>query len=58
MEEIPRQSSQVIQTVSLPSAPDPELERKNLIFGLALFALFLVLFCAVIAAAFVYLAVD
>jgi hypothetical protein len=37
---------------------DPELERKNLIFGLALFALFLVLFCAVIAAAFVYLAVN
>ena len=37
---------------------DPELERKNLILGLALFGLFLVLFCAVIAAAFVYLAVD
>ena len=37
---------------------DPELERKNLIFGLALFALFLVLFGAVIATAFVYLAID
>jgi hypothetical protein len=37
---------------------DPELERKNLIFGLALFGLFLVLFGAVIAAAFIYLAVD
>jgi hypothetical protein len=37
---------------------DPELERKNLILGLALFALFLVLFCAVIGAAFLYLAVD
>jgi hypothetical protein len=58
MERMPRESSQVIQTVSLPSTPDPELERKNLIFGLALFALFLVLFGAVIAAAFVYLAVD
>jgi hypothetical protein len=58
MERMPRESSQVIQTVSLPSDPDPELERKNLIFGLALFALFLVLFCAVIAAAFVYLAVN
>ena len=37
---------------------DPGLERKNLILGMTLFALFLVLFCAVIAAAFVYLAVD
>jgi hypothetical protein len=58
MEGLPRQSSQVIQTVSLPSAPDPDLERKNLIFGLALFGLFLVLFAAVIGAAFVYLALD
>jgi hypothetical protein len=37
---------------------DPELERKNLVLGLALFGLFLLLFGAVIAAAFVYLAVD
>ena len=44
-------------TVVEPVAMDADLERKNLIFGLALFALFLVLFCAVIAAAFVYLAV-
>ena len=47
----------VVHTVVAPVAMDAELERKNLIFGLALFALFLVLFCAVIAAAFVYLAV-
>jgi hypothetical protein len=39
-------------------ASQRELEGKNLILGLALFGLFLVLFCAVIAAAFVYLAVD
>jgi len=37
---------------------DPELERKNLVLGLALFALFLLLFGAVVAAAFIYLAVD
>jgi hypothetical protein len=37
---------------------DPELERKNLILGLALFGLFLALFAAIIGAAFVYLALD
>jgi hypothetical protein len=37
---------------------DPELERKNLRLGLALFGLFIVLFGAVMAAAFIYLAVD
>ena len=37
---------------------DPELERKNLVLGMALFALFLLLFAAVVAAAFIYLAVD
>jgi hypothetical protein len=37
---------------------DPELERKNLVLGLALFGLFLLLFGAVVAAAFIYLAVD
>jgi hypothetical protein len=42
----------------MSEASERELERKNLVLGLALFALFLVLFCAVIAAAFVYLAVD
>jgi hypothetical protein len=36
----------------------PELERKNLIFGLALFGLFLLIFGATIAVALVYLALD
>jgi hypothetical protein len=45
--------------VPVPSeASQRELERKNLILGLALFGLYLLLFGAVIAAAFVYLAVD
>jgi len=42
----------------LSEASQRELERKNLILGLALFGLFLLLFGGVIAAAFVYLAVD
>ena len=37
---------------------DPELERKNMILGLALFGLFLVLFGATVVIALVYLAVD
>ena len=36
----------------------PDLERKNLIWGLALFALSLVLLGGTIAVAFVYLALD
>ena len=35
-----------------------ELERKNLRLGLALFGLFLLLFGATVAIAFIYLAVD
>jgi len=35
-----------------------ELERKNLIWGLALFGLFLVLLGVTVAIAFVYLALD
>jgi hypothetical protein len=38
--------------------PDPELERKNMILGLALFGLFLVLFGATVVIALVYLALD
>jgi hypothetical protein len=45
-----------ILTVVKPVEMDAELERKNLVFGLALFALFLLLFVAVVVAAFVYLA--
>ncbi len=37
---------------------DPELERKNMILGLALFGLFLVLFGVTVVIAFVYLALD
>jgi hypothetical protein len=36
----------------------PELERKNLILGLALFGLFLLLLLATIVIALVYLALD
>ncbi len=38
--------------------PTPELERKNLVLGWALFALFLVLFAGTIGVAFLYLALD
>jgi hypothetical protein len=37
---------------------DPQLARKNAIFGWALFALFLILFAGVIGIAFLYLAAD
>jgi hypothetical protein len=37
---------------------DDDLGRKNLIWGLALFGLFLVLLGLTVAIAFVYLAVD
>jgi hypothetical protein len=36
----------------------PELERKNLVLGWALFAVFLVLFAGTIGIAFLYLALD
>ena len=36
----------------------PELERRNLILGWALFAVFLVLFAGTIGVAFLYLALD
>ena len=37
---------------------DPEIERKNVAWGWAMFALFVVLFAATIAVAFIYLAVE
>ena len=37
---------------------DPELARRNTIFGLALFGLFCLLFLGTIAVAFLYLAAD
>jgi hypothetical protein len=36
----------------------PGAERKNMVLGLGLFALFLVLFALTVAAAFIYLALD
>jgi hypothetical protein len=36
----------------------PELARKNVLLGLALFGLFLVLFAGTFAVALIYLAVD
>jgi hypothetical protein len=37
---------------------DPELERKNMLFGWALAGVFIVLFAGTIAVAFIYLAVS
>ena len=37
---------------------DPELARKNVIFGWALFGLFLLLFAGTIGVALLYLAAD
>ena len=37
---------------------DPELERKNMLWGWALFALFWVLFAGTFGIALVYLALD
>lgn len=37
--------------------PGPELARRNIVFGLALFGAFVVLFAGTIVVAFIYLAV-
>jgi hypothetical protein len=37
---------------------EPELARKNMLLGLALFGLFVVLFGVTVAIAFIYLALD
>jgi hypothetical protein len=37
---------------------DPELARRNVVFGWALFGLFLLLFAGTIGVAFLYLAAD
>ncbi len=37
---------------------DPEIERRNLLWGWGLFALFMLLFAGTLAVAFVYLAFD
>ena len=41
-----------------PREPSPEEARSNTLFGLALFAIALLLFGAVVGLAFVYLALD
>jgi hypothetical protein len=41
-----------------PVEHNAELSRKNLVWGLALFGLFLVLLAGVVAVAFIYLAAD
>ncbi|HEY8192825.1 MAG TPA: hypothetical protein VIF36_02770 [Gaiellaceae bacterium] len=41
-----------------PVEPGDELARKNMLFGLALFGLFLLLFAGVWLVAFIYLALD
>jgi hypothetical protein len=38
--------------------PTPELERKNILFGLALFGIFLFLFAGTVGVALLYLALD
>jgi hypothetical protein len=46
------------ETTHAPVDPERELARKNMVWGWALFGLFLVLFAGTVAVAFVYLAVD
>ena len=46
------------QSTHLPREPDPELARTNLLFGLALFAVFLLLFAGTAGVALAYLALD
>jgi hypothetical protein len=53
-----RTSTQVITAVYLPREPEPEEGRSNALFGLGLFAIFLLLFAGTIGVAFVYLALD
>jgi hypothetical protein len=37
---------------------DPEIQRKNLLWGWGLFVLFMLLFAGTAAVAFIYLALD
>jgi hypothetical protein len=46
------------QTMQEPVEPDAELARRNVIFGLALFAFVLLLYGATILVAYIYLALD
>ena len=53
----PRPTEVVPEPVE-PVDPERELARKNMLFGLALFGLFLLLFAGVWVVAFIYLALD
>jgi hypothetical protein len=46
------------QTTHPAAAPEAELARRNMIFGLALFGFVVILFAATIGVALVYLALD
>jgi hypothetical protein len=46
------------RTMHEPPDPSAELRRKNLVFGLALFGLFLLLFAGTVVVALIYLALD
>jgi hypothetical protein len=46
------------QTMHEPPEPEAALARKNLVFGLALFGVFLLLFAGTVVVALIYLALD
>ena len=46
------------QTAHAPAEPEAALARRNVIFGLALFAFVVILFAATIGVALLYLALD
>jgi hypothetical protein len=46
------------RTMHEPPDPEAALARKNLLFGLALFGFFLLLFVGVVVVALIYLALD
>jgi hypothetical protein len=46
------------QTMHEPADPEAALARKNLVFGLVLFGIFLLLFAGTVLVALIYLAVD
>ena len=46
------------RTMHEPPDPEAALGRKNLVFGLALFGIFLLLFVGTVLVALIYLALD
>ncbi len=46
------------RTMHEPADPEAELARKNLVFGLVLFGVFLLLFAGTVVVALIYLALD